>query len=108
MLSVQPICVKYWSPLMSSSHDILPMFPFFILMKIGIFHTLHIKEYPVFKPNDYFWKHYWKEGTEKYEVYSKVIRELMRESFDFKLYELNALDKAKYKSLLLNKEYKLD
>ena len=40
--------------------------------------TVEVDCLPVFKPNDYFWEHHWKqEGTvteEKWETYARVIR----------------------------------
>jgi hypothetical protein len=37
--------------------------------------VLHIKEYPVFKPNDYFFKHHSRDGEEKWQTFARVIRE---------------------------------
>lgn len=64
--------------------------------------TAHIKEFPVFKPNDYFWEnHYHKDsGKEKWEVYAETIRKLLSKSFDFKISELAMEDKLKYKKIL--------
>lgn len=66
--SVQPICMKYSAPFMNPAHDVMPMFAHFIFMMQAPFITLNIKQYPVFKPNDYFWKHHWDEkgGEEKW------------------------------------------
>ena len=32
---------------------------------------------PVFKPNEYLWKHHLREGEEKWACYMRVIRDLM-------------------------------
>mmetsp|Transcript_29996 Transcript_29996/g.22267 ORF Transcript_29996/g.22267 Transcript_29996/m.22267 type:complete len:96 (+) Transcript_29996:814-1101(+) len=95
---------------MNSAHDVLPMFPFFVVMSCTVYHLLHIKEYPVFKPNAYFWKNHYDPncGKEKWEVYSDVIRKIMQESFDFKLVEHGIEEKAEYKSKVLGKLYKPD
>jgi hypothetical protein len=94
--------MKYYSPLMNPAHDILPMFAHFILMMTGGYIILYTKEFPVFKPNEYFWKNHWDEkgGEQKWEAYMNVIRNLMAQSFDFKLSDLAIEDKAVYKSLL--------
>lgn len=78
--------MKYTSPWMNAAHDVLPMFPHFILLAITPYIVLKIKEYPVFKPNEYFWKHHWNErsGEKKWEAYARVIRNLMADSFKFK------------------------
>jgi len=48
---------------MNPAHDVMPMFAFFIVSTTSLFHYLKIKEYPVFKPNDYFWKNHWDEKS---------------------------------------------
>ena len=50
--------------------------------------TTHLKIYPVFKPNDYFWANHWSEssGEQKWEAYARVVREeIIAKSFDFGL-----------------------
>ena len=40
--------------------------------------TMHIKEYPVFKPNEYFWENHWrKDREEKWEAYARVIQNII-------------------------------
>ena len=39
-----------------------------------------IQKFPVFKPNDYFWKHHWEPNKDKEtraDTYTRVIREIM-------------------------------
>ena len=39
-------------------------------------HTLKMKVYPVFKPNQYFWDNHWQEGKEeKWQAFARVVRE---------------------------------
>lgn len=66
--------------------------------------TAHIKELPVFKPNDYFFKHHVKEGEEKWMAYMRVIREIMAESLNFKLSDQRLEDKFDYKVALYPKK----
>ena len=51
-----------------------------------------IKEMPVFKPNEYFWKHHWdpKSGEERWEAYARVMRNLIAEHSGCKLGNLEA------------------
>ena len=68
--------------------------------------TLHMKIYPVFKPNEFFWKNHYdeKSGQTKWEAYMKVVREeIMAKSFDFDLSDIVMEDKADYKALLKGK-----
>mmetsp|Transcript_1429 Transcript_1429/g.928 ORF Transcript_1429/g.928 Transcript_1429/m.928 type:complete len:103 (-) Transcript_1429:40-348(-) len=102
--------MKYYSPFMNSAHDVLPMFPFFVVMNCAGFHWLNVKEYPVFKPNEYFWKKHYDptSGKEKWEVFAETVRKIMQESFGFKLVDHGVEEKAQYKSKLLGKLYKPD
>lgn len=65
--------------------------------------------YPVFKPNDYFWNHHWSKdcGLEKWQVYSKVIREeIMAKSFNFKLFDITSEEKMDFKAIMRGKAVK--
>ena len=53
--------------------------------------TLHMKIYPVFKPNEYFWKNHWdeKSSESKWEAYARVIREdIIAKSHNFELSDI--------------------
>jgi hypothetical protein len=71
--------MKYNTPLVMASHLNLNIFAHFIFLMMYPWCVLHIKEYPVFRPNEYFWKNHWdeKSGEEKWEAYARVIREIM-------------------------------
>ena len=43
-----------------------------------------MKFYPVFEPNDYFWKNHQKAGEEKVETYIRVIHQIMMKGGGFK------------------------
>jgi hypothetical protein len=73
---------------------------------MSIFTTMHMKIYPVFKPNQYFWDHHWDKdsGESQYEAYIRVIREeIIAKSFDFKLSNLVMEDKFEFKKLINGK-----
>ena len=57
-------------------------------------------EMPVFKPNDYFFKHHQKEGEEQWETFARVLRDIMAKTGNLKISELSIEDKFKYKELL--------
>ena len=77
------------------------------MLEMAPFILSHIKIYPVFKPNEYFFKHYWDEnsGEQKWEVYRRIVREeIMAKSFNFKLFELNNYHKNDFKKIMKGKE----
>jgi hypothetical protein len=48
-----------------------------------------VTELTVFAPNEYFWKHHWKEGKEeKWEAFARVVRQIMAEVGDLKISDL--------------------
>ena len=74
---------------------------------MSCFSTLHMKVYPVFKPNEYFWKHHWSQesGEEKWAAYARVVREqIFAKSFDFKLSTVKMEDKFAFKDVLKGKK----
>ena len=60
------------------------IFAHYYILSTNAYITLNIKEYPVFKPNEYFFKHHWSEdsGEEKWETYAKVIRKIIAASYN--------------------------
>jgi len=63
-------------------------------------------EFPVFRPNEYFFKHHQQEGEEKWETYARVIREIMSKHSGLQLSELSIEDKYTYKDLIYGKSGK--
>ena len=71
------------------------------LMIMNPYIWMHIKEYPVFKPNQYFWDNHWQKGKEEqWEAYARVIKNIISQSFDIKISEFTIEDKLKYKEEL--------
>jgi len=60
-------------------------------------------ELPIFRPNEYFWKHHQQEGEEKWETYSRVIRSLMSEFSGIPLMDASIEQKFEYKKVLYPK-----
>ena len=66
-----------------------------------------MKQYPVFRPNEYFWEHHWNEssGEAKWEAYARVIREhIIAKSHHFQLSESTMEHKFEYKDLIKGKK----
>lgn len=103
--SIQPLAFKYHSPYINASHDVMGMFEHFFLCAMTPYITLQIKEFPVFRPNEYFWKHHYdpKSGLQRWEVYAQTIRGIIQSAYDFKLSPLSMEDKLVYRKLLQGK-----
>ena len=70
------------------------------------FVTIHMKVFPTFKPNEYFWKHHWdsSSGEQQWEAYARVVREeIMAPSFGFKLSDNRMEDKLVFKDIMKGK-----
>jgi len=70
--------------------------------------SIELKIYPVFKPNEYFWKNHWNEnlGEKKWETYARIVREeIMAREGNYKLSDLSAEDKIQFKTLYRGKKY---
>jgi hypothetical protein len=65
--------------------------------------SIHIKEFPVFKPNEYFFLHHSLPGEEKWETYARVMREIMSKELGLVLSEVSIEDKFEYRKLLFPK-----
>ena len=55
---------------------------------------------PIFKPNDYFFKHHQQEGEEKWQTFMRVMRELMGEVGGYELVNSSIEDKFEYKKIM--------
>ena len=61
----------------------LPLIPFADML-FGQGKTLNIHCFPVFIPNEYFWKNHMKENEKKVDTYMRVMREIMIDNSDHK------------------------
>lgn len=105
--SVQPLALKYWSlnGISPQNDTISPLNHLYFCM-LSSFTTLHMKIYPVFKPNDYFWQNHFDEssGQSKWDTFMKILREeIMAKSFDFELSDASMEDKIEYAAMLKGK-----
>ena len=68
-----------------------------------------MKIFPVFKPNEYFWKNHWDEssGEQKWEAFARVVRnDLIAKSMNLELSDIAVEDKAEFKDIIKNKKPK--
>lgn len=70
-----------------------------IIMLMGV--TLaKMKEMPVFKPNDYFWKHHWDSNKEeKWEAYARVMQTIMARELGVEVTASSYKDKLEYRAI---------
>jgi hypothetical protein len=82
----------------NSSHCVMNVLDNIFLQIANPFSTIHVKIFPVFKPNEYFFEHYWdpKSGKEKWEPYAETIREIIAEGFDLQISDMSFNDKRDY------------
>jgi hypothetical protein len=78
-LSLLPI-----QPYIHDAHSHIISIDFHIAMILNLmkhpFNTYTVNFFPVFEPNEYFWKHHWEPNQDKekkYHTYARVIREIM-------------------------------
>ena len=100
--SVQPLAYKYYSNTINTSHDVITIIPHIVIICWAPYTILHMKQYPTFKPNEYFFEHHWdpKSGEEKWQAFARVIRDIIQKGFDFKISNLSMENKLEYKQIL--------
>ena len=69
---------------------------FFVSCCTHPFNVVKQKIFPVFKPNDYFWKHHWDGKEEKGKLYMNTIRKIMMKYGGFKDTHMTAEDRFEY------------
>eukprot|EP00356_Strombidium_inclinatum_P008205 CAMPEP_0170491306 /NCGR_PEP_ID=MMETSP0208-20121228/10760_1 /TAXON_ID=197538 /ORGANISM="Strombidium inclinatum, Strain S3" /LENGTH=326 /DNA_ID=CAMNT_0010766859 /DNA_START=84 /DNA_END=1064 /DNA_ORIENTATION=+ len=84
--SVQPVVLKYkdFYPV-NVENCAMPIYFHIILLSTILTGSAELLEYPVFRPNEYFFKHHQREGEQKWESFARVVREIMAEGSGLKL-----------------------
>ena len=102
----KPVVLKYHSPHVDLEQCVMPIYMHIILSSMNIGGHVEYLEFPVFKPNEYFFKHHQREGEEQWETYARVIREIMAKGSGLKLSDASIEDKFEYKKVLFGKGMK--
>lgn len=76
---VMPVGIKYHSLLIDMSNGSVPFESHFVLVACNPAAVCVYNEYPVFTPNDYFFKNHQKEGEEKHETYARIVQKIIAE-----------------------------
>lgn len=90
--------VKYKSPLISPRTGIFDLtLMYFMISPLVLFCKVEIIELPTFRPNQFFWDKYWKQGEDRSEIYSKTMRQIMHDlgGLEYPSRDTNVYDKYK-------------
>ena len=80
-----PIGIKYYSPVIPLTSGCLPFETHLWLALCNPFAIGYVTEFPFFKPNDFFFKKFLKEGEEKWECYARIMRDIISTQMKIKL-----------------------
>lgn len=104
--SVKIYGFTYSSTIVPVESGVIPMESHAILLAGNPFATCTIREMPVFKPNEFFWKNHMQEGEEKVDTYMRVMRKIMAECLGQKLIDIGIEEKFDYRALIWPSKYK--
>jgi len=104
--NIYPKATKFHSMFQSPSSGILEGLPHYLMVCCLPFYWCEIIQLPVFRPNEYFWKHHQREDEERYETYMRVIRDLLSEYSQIPKIEQDITEKFEYKRKLFPHKYK--
>lgn len=97
-----PIGIKYFSPVIPITSGCLPFESHLWLVLCNPFAIGYVTEFPVFRPNQYFFDHHLREGEEKWECYARVVRDIIANQMKIKLSNgVQIEDKFEYRKLIL-------
>ena len=65
-----------------------------------------LKEMPVFRPNEYFWKHHWDGKEPKWEAYARAVRQTLADHSGLQLSDTSLEAKVDFKQLVRGKPLK--
>jgi hypothetical protein len=73
--AVKPYYSKSWSVTgVSFCHgDATSLVAYLSIMAHGLLNVYTVTEMPVFRPNEYFWKHHWDGKEEKWVAYARAV-----------------------------------
>jgi hypothetical protein len=106
--SIKPYAQTTWSltGVQPTSGNVMSTPAFFALFMHGLVSLIFLSEMPVFKPNDYFWKHHWDGKEEKWITYSRAIQKVIADEMGVKVSQSSLIEKFEYKALKKKKTKK--
>jgi hypothetical protein len=98
---VKPVILKFnVNQTVMPSYDIIEMVPLVFLHLSWCCIEFQAIELPSFCPNDFFYSKHRKEGEEDWEVFARVIRELMHSEGDLRYCDDRLRDKILYEAYM--------
>ena len=77
-MSIRPKGIRYNTfGGMHPSSGIIDGLSHYILAAGNLYTVLEVYEMPIFRPNEYFWKHHQRKNEEKWQTYARVIRDII-------------------------------
>ena len=77
-----------------------------LVVGINPFAYVEILQMPVFKPNQYLWDNHLREGEEKVDCYTRVVRQLLAENLNLRLADVDLKEKMAYRDSIFPKKNK--
>lgn len=106
--AVKPASIKYWSTYMPIPAGAIPFESHLWLMGLNWYATCTIEEFPTFKPNQFFWDNYQREGEDQATCYARVVRDILSKEMNLPLCEVDMEEKFDYRALIWPKYNKGD
>lgn len=105
--SIRPRAIQYNSLLgVTPRSGILDGLKLYVLVSVMLPSYIQVYDMPIFRPNDYFWKHHQKEGESQWQTYARVIRDIIAEAGGFEKTEQWVEEKFEYMENLWPKKSK--
>ena len=107
--SVQPVIVEYNTEGMEMENCMMPIHGHIVLSAVtSTVKKITVVKLPTFKPNEYFFNKFARQGEEKWETYARVIREIMSDNSHLQLSDKTIEDKFEYRKQLFPKKRATD
>jgi hypothetical protein len=92
--------IKYSCPFLSVESGVFPVIEHMWLSASVPWVTAEYTEFPVFKPNEFFWKKHQRKEEEQWQTYARVVREIMSRHSGVSTQDINIETKYEYKKMI--------
>jgi hypothetical protein len=83
---------------MSVSNGTVPLFSHSLILACNPFSSCTFREFPVFRPNKYFFDNHLQKDEEKWECYARATREIISGQLQLRLSDQSFKHKVEYKT----------
>jgi hypothetical protein len=106
LFPVKPVIVKSLNSKIDLGVGVFGLGLHYMLCVVYLWHDYEILQLPILYPNDYMFKHFYTDKTEKWEVFAEVVRDIYAEIGGFELSDSTLKDVLEYEAKLLGKKVK--